>query len=81
MLRFTTEGEQDPKTKNKVIIISGFTRPKVWFGPLTPPSSTFGGQSSKFKTNFSTRVFTPHHCFGTWKRCMEPPKGPANIQG
>jgi hypothetical protein len=38
------------------IIINGYTKQGVQFRPPTPPSSSFGGNSLDFKTNFSPKL-------------------------
>jgi hypothetical protein len=67
---------QDSKDKDNVT--NGFTRRGVRFKPPTPPSSSYGGDSLDFETIFSR--LPPHYYCGTWRRCMEPPKGLGGIQ-
>jgi hypothetical protein len=55
-------------------IINGFIKQGVQFRPPTPPSSSFGGNSLNFKTNFSPKFVIPpllwdmEDMYGTTKR-------------
>jgi hypothetical protein len=69
--------EMTQYSKDRDIVINGFTKHGVWFKPPTPPSSSSKGNS---KIQIFLQGLSPHHCCKTWMRCMEPPKGLVNIQ-
>jgi hypothetical protein len=39
------------------------------------------GEIFQILKQFFFQGLSPHHCCGTWKKCMEPPKGPIIIWG
>jgi len=63
-----------------VTITNGFTRCGVQFRPPTPPSSSSKEESSYSYTSLFVRFVTTPLQWTMWKICMEPLKGPIDIQ-